>query len=138
MANLVMFRRTLAEHGPQMVRFAIVGVINTAIDFAIFSALHFGVGFGIVAANVLAFLVAVTNSFIMNRAWTFAGRKGSGRIRYQLPMFVALNTVGLVLSTVTVLALSEMMQVLAAKVCAIVVVFLWNYATIQRFVYRAD
>lgn len=121
-----------------MVRFAIVGVINTTIDFAIFSALHFGADFGIVAANVLSFLVAVTNSFVMNRVWTFSGRRGSGRLRYQLPMFVALNTVGLALSTVTVLALSEMMPVIAAKVCAIVVVFLWNYATIQRFVYRAD
>ncbi|MGE0748855.1 MAG: GtrA family protein, partial [Rhodospirillales bacterium] len=69
-------RQSLATHGPSFVRFATVGLVNLAIDMAIFSALHFGLGVALIPANTVAFVVAVTNSFFMNRQWTFADRRG--------------------------------------------------------------
>jgi putative flippase GtrA len=71
----------------------------------------------------------------MNRMWTFADRRGSGRLTYQVPMFFALNAVGLGVSTATVWGMSQMLPVLAAKCFAVVVTCLWNYASIRRFVY---
>ncbi|MGE3936066.1 MAG: GtrA family protein [Rhodospirillaceae bacterium] len=128
-------RQSLATHGPSFVRFATVGLVNLAIDMAIFSALHFGLGVALIPANTVAFVVAVTNSFFMNRQWTFADRRGNGRLAYQVPMFFALNTVGLGISTATVWCMALVVHVLIAKCAAVVVTCVWNYTATRRFVY---
>lgn len=60
----------------QFIKFAIIGVTNTAVDWLVFFALTSWVVFFSVQANevwakAIAFLVAVINSFIWNSIWTF-------------------------------------------------------------------
>jgi putative flippase GtrA len=63
---------------PQSVRrlskFASVGVVNTSIDFAVFSALLWG-GLNPTVAHVLGYLAGLSNSFLLNWKWTFRDRK---------------------------------------------------------------
>ena len=51
-------------------RFAIVGLLNTAIDLASFTALV-ALGLPALAANFLGWAVAVIFSFAVNSRWTF-------------------------------------------------------------------
>jgi putative flippase GtrA len=61
----------------EVFRFIIVGIINTAIDLAVLNLLiaisHKGQsGFYYSFFKGVSFLVAVTNSYFMNKNWTFA------------------------------------------------------------------
>ena len=54
----------------QMVKFAIVGVLNTLVDFAVFQTLNLTLGW-VYAAQVLGYTAGVVNSYLWNSSWTF-------------------------------------------------------------------
>src|SRR5262247_1614734 len=54
------------------ISFACVGVVNTLIDFGVFSLTHLYFGLPIVVANAISWTVAVTGSYVMNSQITFA------------------------------------------------------------------
>ena len=55
----------------QIYRFLIVGLLNTAIDFAVFNLLisvsGIRTGLGLVLINITAVFIAIVNSYILNR-----------------------------------------------------------------------
>jgi putative flippase GtrA len=53
-------------------RFAVVGVLNTCIDFLVFMALLEGFEWHYSASQVIGYTSGLINSFIWNRYWTFA------------------------------------------------------------------
>lgn len=55
----------------QLVRFAITGIGNTAIGFAVL-LVALEAGFGDVAANLIGFGAGLAFGFAVNRRWTFA------------------------------------------------------------------
>jgi len=58
----------------QFIKFSLVGVLNTLVDFFIYLALTRAIGwFGenYLVANAISFSLAVTNSFFINKKWTF-------------------------------------------------------------------
>jgi len=59
---------------PTILRFAITGVGNSVIGFAVL-LLALRSGFGDIAANLTGFMVGLTVSFVANRQWTFAVRR---------------------------------------------------------------
>jgi putative flippase GtrA len=114
-------RLTVAWHeravALKAISFALVGVVNTAIDFSVFwTAAHF-LGWPLVPANVLAWLVAVSFSYAMNS-------------------FAASGVAGMVSSTATLFALSYVMPVLAAKLISIAVSFAVNFSLSHFVVFR--
>jgi putative flippase GtrA len=61
----------------QLAAFGLVGVANTAIGFGTIALAQNGLGLHPVAANVLGYAVGLSNSYIMNRAFTFRGARHS-------------------------------------------------------------
>ena len=59
--------------GVQFVKFALVGLVNTGVDWVVFFLLTFIPYFREVEwlAKTISFVLASTNSFIMNSFWTF-------------------------------------------------------------------
>jgi putative flippase GtrA len=80
----------------QFVKFCLVGAINTALNAKLFSMMM-AHGLSVNLSHVLAFSLAVTNGFILNRAWTFRQSRAH-RMERQYVMFVAVNVVGLALT----------------------------------------
>jgi putative flippase GtrA len=64
---------------PQLVRFGIVGMINTAIGIVISFGLTY-MGTAPALANVAGFGGGLCTSFVLNRRWTFED-KSDGRLR---------------------------------------------------------
>jgi putative flippase GtrA len=60
----------------QFLKFGAVGVSNTLITFAVYTALLKGFGVWYVAASGIGFAVGAVNGFLWNRAWTFKGHVG--------------------------------------------------------------
>src|SRR5215475_14365458 len=119
------------------VSFGMVGVVNLAIDFAIFSFGYFYFGMPIIAANVIAWVAGVTNSYVLNSLITFAAESGRKlRVKDYLT-FCASQAGGLVANTATVFVASYFMPVLVGKVLAIGAGFLVNFSLSHFVVFRA-
>ncbi|WP_160111819.1 GtrA family protein [Paraburkholderia piptadeniae] len=73
------------------VRYALVGVSNSAVRFAVIWLTLRGFGLDDVAANVSGYAVGFLWSFALNRAWTFRhhGPAGSGLLRYAVLCLLA-------------------------------------------------
>ncbi len=94
----------------QFARFGTVGVAGAAVDIAtVYAAMA---TFGLYVAGLLAYFAAVTTTWALNRAWTFAGR-GSGGLLRQWLLFVAANGVGFVLNRGTFFVLVTLLPVCA-------------------------
>ncbi|MCX7312196.1 MAG: GtrA family protein [Alphaproteobacteria bacterium] len=116
--------------------FALVGVINAAVDFGIFSFAYYHLQLPIVTANVLAWAVAVSGSYIMNTMTTFARESGRKLSTRAYLSFVLAQAAGLVANTATVLIASYFMPVLIGKVLAIGASFLVNFSLSHFLVFR--
>ena len=57
--------------------FAFVGVINSAIDFAIFSFCYYYLDLPLIVSNTAAWFVAVSGSYVLNSTITFARESGA-------------------------------------------------------------
>lgn len=70
-------------------RYALVGVLNTLVGYAVFYVvLHLGMGH--LASLAVSYAVGVVHSFFWNRRWTF---KAQGAFRRQAPRFLAVTGV---------------------------------------------
>ena len=134
-------RLTVAWHERAVVlkaaSFAMVGVVNTAIDFSVFwTTVHF-LGWPLVPANVLAWLVAVSFSYVMNSFITFGPESGRILRWRDYATFLASGVAGMVASTATLFALSYVMPLLAAKLISIAISFVVNFSLSHFVVFRA-
>ena len=81
----------------QLIKFALVGVLNTLVDFLVYTllVLVFGISennvFMIGLFTLIAYACGVLNSFILNTRWTF--RQEYKRTAKERVMFVVVNIV---------------------------------------------
>jgi putative flippase GtrA len=122
-------------HARRISIFAVVGVVNTAVDIAFFALFTSVFGMGLVPANVLAFLVAIANSYILNRAVTFSDRKASSRFAAGGVRFLGVGLFTLGLSSVIILALSPYIHPVMAKILASSTNLVVNYIGANIFVF---
>ena len=64
-------RRMGNEYLYQMLAKDAVGVLNTSIDFVLFTVLVNGAGWAPVPANIVSYGTGIVNSFVVNKFWTF-------------------------------------------------------------------
>jgi len=133
-------RLTVAWHeraiALKAISFGLVGVVNTCIDFSVFWTAATYLDWPLVAANVLAWLVAVSFSYAMNSFVTFGPESGRVLRWRDYATFAASGVAGMVSSTATLFALSYVMPVLAAKLISIAVSFAVNFSLSHFVVFR--
>lgn len=133
----------------QFMRFAIVGVSNTLIDFGALNGLlwlnGYPVGRQLLLYNALAFILASGNSYLLNKHWTF----GDGRpaTLSQVGLFFLLTSIGLLINCTVIYLLTcsgwfslEVMTVVwvnLAKVAATLASMVWNFYSYRWWVFRA-
>ena len=116
----------LKKEVTRLVKFNIVGIMNTSIDFIVFYILTTFVSFSVVPAQILAYSMGVINSYFMNRFWTF-NVKGEHN-KKQFLLFILVNLVALSLSTILIYLLAKVIeQVMIAKVMVTLIVMVINY-----------
>jgi len=90
--------RPFAERHHELIKFAIVGATTFIIDSAIFYTLKLTVlEPKPVTAKIIAGIVAVIASYILNREWSFRDRGGRER-HHEALLFFAISGVGVLLS----------------------------------------
>lgn len=130
------WRHLIAE----LTKFGVVGGVNTALDFGIFNALHFGAGIGPLTAQACSAVVSTTSSYAMNRHWTFKHRARTG-VRREYILFFVLNVIGLLIMEVFIggarygLGLSGALWLNVAKAVGVGVSMLFRYWSYKRWVF---
>ena len=118
------------------VSFAMVGVVNTVVDATVFFLAYAFLTHSLVAANVLAWGVGVTCSYVLNSFITFAHESGRRLSLRSYGTFVASGIVGMVGNTATLVIVAQVMPVWVAKGCAILVSFMINFSMSHFVVFR--
>ena len=118
--------------------FGLVGIVNSAIDFGVFSFCYYYLGLPIIAANTLAWVVAVTGSYVMNSTITFAAESGRRLDVKSYFAFAVSQVAGFLGNTATVWCLVTLLLVPAwmAKVAAILVSFVINFSLSHFVVFK--
>jgi putative flippase GtrA len=122
----------------QFLRFGAVGAIGFVIDTAVVYALKASAG--LYVAGAVAYVVAATVNWGLNRIWTFRGRS-SGRMHRQWALYLTANGLGFVFNRgtffllVTVSPLCVQYPVLAIAGGVAMGMFL-NFHLARTFVFR--
>jgi putative flippase GtrA len=138
--------------------FAVIGVVNTLVDLGVFllarelfrspyfaavlgrvaETCHCGTAekLALIPANVVAWAVAVSGSYVLNSLVTFSAESGR-QLRFKAyASFVASGIAGLFANTITVYVLSYFTYEVAAKICAIAASFAVNFSLSHFVVFR--
>ena len=75
----------LRTTGIQLLKYGVIGVMNTLITFVAFYLLNTRLGLSYGISNVVGYVLGVINSFIWNRNWVFKTRKN---VKRQMVLFV--------------------------------------------------
>lgn len=123
-------------HLTRWFRFGVTGGINTAIDLSVFALCRYGLEWGLLVSNTLAFTAAVINSFVMNKRWTFADNRSGHALWGMAVRFLFFTLAGLGLANGSIWLAAQVMPDFLAKCVSVAVTMVWNYATYRRFVFR--
>ncbi len=116
--------------------FAVIGVVNSLVDLSVFLLAYEIFAVPLVPANLLAWFIAVSGSYVMNSFITFSVESG-GQLRWRnYGTFVASGIVGVIANTATLVAASYFVPVIAAKLIAILVSFVINFSLSHFVVFR--
>jgi putative flippase GtrA len=128
----------------QFLRYAVVGVVNVALFFALFNALTPSQTTRVrtVAAYAAAFFITSVFSYAANKIWAFKDKRRE-RIAHQYALFLFLTLIGLGLQTgVFALLLIPLHQFgrlgrNAAALPGIPISVLWNFTAYRRWTFNA-
>lgn len=132
-----------------MLKFVAVGAINTALDLLVLNALllmsdqaKHDASFSIFKA--ISFLVAVINSYWLNRYWTFAGTR-TRNTRAAFGQFLGVSLVGLAVNNVVatlvfrhafVIPRLSALRATIAGLAGSAAGLTWNYVGYKFFVFK--
>jgi putative flippase GtrA len=133
----------------QIFRFIVVGVINTGLDLLVLNGLIFLThkgrqGFYYTFFKTISFVVAITNSYFMNKYWTFVNNEKRNEI-VELSEFVIVSLVGFVINvgvaTLVVKFISippgaENLWPTFGALCGTVVGLVWNFFGYKLIVFE--
>jgi putative flippase GtrA len=133
----------------QFVPFIIIGLINTVIDFSILNIESYLTGITegsyMFLLNAVSFSVATTNSYFMNKKWSFqdVSSKGTGK---KFSQFLLISVIGMLINssivyTITtfvspVLGLSSSLWMNLAKAGATGISLIWNFLGYKFLVFK--
>jgi len=146
--STVLNRTDKKKEFKRFIKFGLVGIIGSIVDFSILNFLIFVLGFssptGKIIANLISTSAAILSNFTWNRLWTFPeSRKRKKRV--QLVQFTLVNLVGLIINTAIFFLtdhyffsqfVASNVSVQLAKLTAIGLVMFWNFGANRIWTYR--
>ena len=82
----------------RFLKFAVVGLTGTVVDFGILNLLRLLFNMPLVWAQAISFACAVINNFLWNRYWTYPESRSKGASK-QLIQFFIISIVGILIRT---------------------------------------
>ena len=137
----------------RFLKFALVGISGTIIDFGIFNILIY-MQFSSIFSSTISFFVAVVNNFYWNRNWTYPESKIQS-IAPQLVKFSVVSIAGLLIRTIlyklieqpniyfaeailseNILLSAEVVGKNISLAMVIIIILFWNYLANRVWTYK--
>ncbi len=117
--------------------FGLVGAVNAGVDAAVFFLALKWVTESLIVANILAWLVAASGSYVMNSYTTFAAESGRTLRLNDYLRFAASGILGVITNTSVLLFAAQFMPVWAAKGLALIATFVVNFSMSHFVIFPA-
>jgi dolichol-phosphate mannosyltransferase len=119
----------------QLAKFCVVGATGYVVNLVVYALLLRELGVHYLPAAIISFVVAVTNNYAWNRAWTF--RHQRGRVVLQGMRFFVVSTLALGANLLVLYVLVEAgVEKIAAQAVAIVLVTPVNFVGNKLWSFR--
>ena len=116
------------------IKFALVGVVNTLIDFVVYALLT-TIGVNYILAQWISYSAGILNSYVMNRKWTFERKEKSSKREVISFVIVNLITLSLTSFLLTVLYNKWGISLLISKLLITIVSVGINFIGTKLFVF---
>src|SRR3989339_1969495 len=124
----------------QFIRYAIVGAVNTGLDFGMYIGLTRGFTFWrehYLLANALVFAVVVTWSFFWNKHWTFKNSEPKHKTQYAKFVLATLGGIAITEGVLFVGVDWLGMDGILSKVIAGPLVIAWNFSAYRFWAFAS-
>ncbi|QIK51199.1 GtrA family protein [Jeotgalibaca porci] len=120
----------------QIMKFGVVGIIATVIDFVVLTILTETFGVYYLTSAAIGFIVATLFNYVASMRYVFNSRFGPHEKRKELIIFILLSVVGLGLNQFFMWLFVEFFSIfyIFSKVLATVLVMAWNFVSRKIFI----
>ena len=125
----------LSEDLSRFIKFGLVGVLNTIINWILFILLN-NMGVYYIISNIIAYSISTLNSYLWNSKWVF--KYNGNNVNQTTFKFIILNIIGLVLNTIILLLLVDIIKLskIIALIIATGIVMILNYFINKLWVFK--
>jgi len=121
-------------------RFSMVGVLNTAVDFLMFTLCQSVFNLGYSLSQIIGYSFGVINSFVMNKKWTFDDRKVNKKTFHEFMQFAVVNFISL---SITIIAMNVLVKnlnvgVYTSKIIITLLAQITNYLGYKLWVFNEE
>lgn len=126
----------------QILKFGVVGIIATVIDFGVLYVLSQPLGMDPVVSAGISFCVSLVFNYVASMRYVFTHREDMSRSR-EFVIFLVLSLIGLAINEaimaagVAVLG-SSALAVMGTKVLATAIVMVWNFVSRKKWLDAGD
>ncbi len=120
----------------QLMKFGVVGIIATVIDFVVLTILTETFGVHYLTSAAIGFIVATLFNYVASMRYVFNSRFGPHEKRKELIIFILLSVVGLGLNQFFMWLFVEFFSIfyIFSKVLATTLVMAWNFVSRKIFI----
>ena len=119
-------------------RFSIIGILNTLMDFAVFTIFHslFGINYSV--SQIAGYSFGVVNSFIFNKNWTFENRKANKKTVHEFLQFIIINVIVLTITLIFMRLLIKNFEfnIYVAKIIVTFIAQIINFLAYKLWVFK--
>lgn len=125
----------LSDDFTRFIKFGLVGVLNTIINWVLFILLN-SIGVYYIISNIIAYSISTLNSYLWNSKWVF--KYNGDNVNQTTFKFITLNIIGLVLNTIILFLLVDIIKLpkIIALIIATGVVMILNYFINKLWVFK--
>jgi len=121
-----------------VIRFLILGVVTTLIDYITYAILIYS-GINYAVSATIGYSLGIVANYYGGRAFVFTkgSKLSSQKSEFLIVLFISI--VGLGLNILTLFVLSDYFKLLdfyTSRIVALGITFFWNYFARKRFVYH--
>ncbi|NLC43155.1 MAG: GtrA family protein [Clostridiales bacterium] len=120
----------------QIIKFGLVGFLNTAVDFGIFTLLTAVAGLASTISHVISYCCGVLNSYFFNRTWTFKQKNKIHLKEFLKFLLVNLASLGLSTLVLNYLETEANLSVYLAKAGATICSMAINFVGSKLLVFK--
>lgn len=119
-------------------RFSIVGVLNTLMDFTIFTLFHSLFQLNYAVSQIAGYNFGIANSFIFNRNWTFGDKNADKKTVHELLQFIGINLVSLIITIIfmKILVNTFNINVYVSKIMVTLIAQVTNFLGYKIWVFK--